>query len=395
MPIARRVLEAVRRYPGVVHADLAGELRRGAESVATIEIVASTRDRDEVAERFAKSSFLERIESSADDRVRARHANGLRVELQLVSPPAAHATTLLLHTGPREHVAALQRLAGGTKLAGRTEEDIYERLGLAFIPPELRDDPDALARANRGAISLVDDTDLRGIVHCHTDWSDGKDDLLAMARAAEELGASYITITDHSAAAHYAGGLDVERLRRQWDAIAEVQEQVGVRLLRGTEADILADGAIDWPDHILEELDVVVASVHSGFKMDEDTMTKRLVRAMRHPAFKVWGHALGRLVERRAPYAVRMEEVLDAIAESRAAIELNGDPYRLDPEPKWIRLARQRGIQFVISTDAHSAAALRHAHFGVIMARRGGLCRDDVLNTRDVRAFMKAVRPAA
>lgn len=395
MPIARRLLEAVRRYPGVEHADLAGELRRGLESVARIEIVASTRDRAAVAERFGKSSFIERVESVTDDRVRVRHGNGLHVDLHLVSPPSSHATALLLHTGPREHVAALARIAAGGKLTGKTEEAIYSRLGLAFVPPELRDDPDAIARADKGEITLLEEGDLRGLVHCHTDWSDGRDDLLAMARAAEDLGAAYITITDHSAAAHYAGGLDVERLQRQWDAIAEVQEQVKVRLLRGTEADILADGALDWPDRILEQLDVVIASVHSGFKMDEDAMTKRLVRAMAHPVFKIWGHALGRLVERRRPYAVRMEEVLDAIAESRTAIELNGDPYRLDPEPKWIRLARRRDIKFVVSTDAHSASALRNAHFGAILARRGGLSRDDVLNTRDVRAFMRAVRPAA
>jgi DNA polymerase (family X) len=391
MPIARRIVEAVRRYPAVAQADLAGELRRGFESVATIEIVASTDDRDSVAARFKKSAFVERVESDTDDRVRVRHANGLLIDLHLVTPKSAHPVAMVLHTGPREHVAALQRIAAGGKLTGKSEEAIYTRLGLPYVPPELRDDPEALTKE----ITLIEETDLRGVCHCHTTYSDGKDDLLSMARAAEELGYAYITITDHSAAAYYAGGLDVDRLMQQWDEIAAVQEKVKIKLLRGTEADVLADGAIDWPDHILEQFDIVIASVHSGFKMDEDTMTARLKRAMRDPIFKVWGHALGRLVERRAPYAVRMEEVLDVVAESNAAIELNGDPYRLDPEPKWIRSARKRGIKFMISTDAHSTGQLRNAHFGVTMARRGGLTREHVLNTRETRAFMKAVRPTS
>lgn len=382
MPIARRIVDAVRRYPGVEHADLAGELRRGFEAVTRIDIVATVDNVEKAADRFVKSAFVERIETHNEDSIAVRHANGLIIELHLTTHH--HAVALLTHTGPSDHVAALQHLG---KLTGRTEEAIYDHLGLRYVPPELRDDPEP------PDVVLLSETDLRGVCHCHTTYSDGKDSLLDMARAAEALGYQYITITDHSAAAYYAGGLDVDRLKKQWDEIAEVQEQVSVTLLRGTEADILGDGAIDWPDEILEQFDVIIASVHSGFKMDEDTMTKRLKRAMQVPVFKIWGHALGRLVERRQPYAVRMEEVLDIVAASPAAIELNGDPYRLDPEPKWIRSARKRGIEFVVSTDAHSTGQLRNAHFGVTMARRGGLSANEVLNTRDARAFMRAVRP--
>jgi DNA polymerase (family X) len=383
MPIARRIVEAVRRYPGVEQADLAGELRRGLEAVSRIEIVATVSDAERVAERFKKSPWLERLEESTDARISARHANGLIVDLHLTTH---HAVSLIRHTGPIEHVAALEERG---KLAGKTEEAVYEKLGLPYIPPEYREDPDALTRD----VQLIEETDLRGVCHCHTTYSDGKDSILEMAQAAEALGYQYITITDHSAAAYYAGGLDEERLLRQWDELEQVQEHVKIKLLRGTEADILTDGAIDWPERILEQFDIVIASVHSGFKMDEDTMTARLKRAMRDPIFKVWGHALGRLVERRAPYAVRMEEVFDVVAESNAAIELNGDPYRLDPEPKWIRSARKRGIKFMISTDAHSTGQLRNAHFGVTMARRGGLTRDDVLNTNEASVFKELVSP--
>jgi DNA polymerase (family 10) len=203
----------------------------------------------------------------------------------------------------------------------------------------------------------------------------------------------YLTITDHSPTAFYANGLSLDRLQRQWEDIDRAQEKVKVRLLRGTESDILADGALDYPDGVLEKLDVIVASVHNRFKMDADQMTRRIVAAMRRPQFKIWGHALGRYVLTRPPFSVHMEEVLDAVAESRAAVEINGDPHRLDMEPRWVRLARQRGIRFVVSTDAHSVNALRNVRWGVDMARRGWLSREDVLNTRDVEEFRAAVRP--
>jgi DNA polymerase (family 10) len=203
----------------------------------------------------------------------------------------------------------------------------------------------------------------------------------------------YLTITDHSPTASYAGGLDPERLRRQWDEIASVQEGVRVRLLRGTECDILKDGALDYPDAVLEQLDVVIASIHNRHRLSPEEMTRRLVRAMRHPRFKVWGHPLGRYVASRPPLECDMDAVLDAVAESRAAIEVNGDPRRLDLPPRWIREARRRGIPFVVSTDAHSVGGLDNLRWGLDMARRGWLTRDRVLNTLDVEAFRRAVRP--
>jgi len=230
-------------------------------------------------------------------------------------------------------------------------------------------------------------------VHCHTHYSDGKNSVEEMARGAEALGMKYMTITDHSPTAFYANGLPLDRLKRQWEDIAKAQEKVKVRLLRGTESDILADGSLDYPDEVLEQLDVIVASVHNRHKMDADQMTRRIVTAMRRPQFKIWGHALGRYVLTRPPFAVHMEKILDAVAESRAAIEINGDPHRLDMEPRWVRMARTRGIRFVVSTDAHSVNALRNVRWGVDMARRGWLTRADVLNTRGVEEFRQAVRP--
>jgi DNA polymerase (family 10) len=216
-----------------------------------------------------------------------------------------------------------------------------------------------------------------------------------MARAAKARGAAFITITDHSKAAFYANGLDVDRLERQWDEIDEVADRVGIRILKGSEADILSDGALDWPDAILERMDVVIASIHNRHKQDEAKMTERLLRAMRHPVFKIWGHPLGRLVTSRPPIAARVEEVLDALAASNGAIEINGDPHRLDLEPRWARAAKARGIPFVLSVDAHSVRELDHAQYAVSIARRAGIRRGDVLNARGPDAFVESVRPVA
>jgi DNA polymerase (family 10) len=273
-----------------------------------------------------------------------------------------------------------------------SEVDVYARASVPFVPPELRDSEQALGRRYD---DLVTESDVRGFVHCHTEYSDGRDSILEMARAAERRGAAYITITDHSQSAFYAGGLTIDRLERQWDEIAEAQQHVGVKILRGIESDILADGSLDYPDSVLERFDVIIASVHGRMRMDEAEMTRRLERAMRLPVFKIWGHALGRLLLRRPPFACQVERVLDAVAESRAAIEVNGDPHRLDLGPDWIRIARERRIPFVLSTDAHATRQLAYVHWSVLMARRGGLRKSEVLNTLETDAFMRAVRPAA
>jgi DNA polymerase (family 10) len=185
----------------------------------------------------------------------------------------------------------------------------------------------------------------------------------------------------------------LDRLQRQWDEIDELQEQVSIKILRGTESDIVAGGGLDYPDAVLEKLDVIVASIHARYRMDSAKMTERITKAMRYPVFKIWGHALGRLLQRRPPFECDVERILDVIAESKAAIEINGDPYRLDLEPRWVREARKRKIKFVISTDAHSVKALTNLKYGVAMARSGWVQRKEVLNTLNPAAFAKAVKP--
>src|SRR6266699_1114120 len=221
----------------------------------------------------------------------------------------------------------------------------------------------------------------------------GRSGIEQMAHAAQSMGMKYITITDHSPTAFYAGGVKIDQLQRQWEEIERVQEQAKIKILKGTESDILADGSLDYPDWILEQFDVIVASIHSRYKMNEDQMTRRVVNAMRQPVFKIWGHALGRKILERPPFDCRVEEILDVIAESRAAIEINGDPHRLDMEPRWLREARKRKIKFVISVDAHSVSAMNNLKYGVGIARRGWVQRKEVLNTLSVKQFQKTVKP--
>jgi DNA polymerase (family 10) len=400
--------EASRKLRGVVAVELAGDLRRRIETMDRLELVVACEDADALPERIQRLPGVSAVERTGPERYRLRRLGGLDAFVRAVRPPEL-AIAWIGATGSDGHVAKLAQRAKRKGLAlddrslrrGRralhvdSETALYERLGLDFVPPELREDAGEVEAAARGRLpeDLVRVEDIQGAVHCHTLYSDGKATVEEMARAAEALGLRYLTITDHSASATYAGGLDVERLERQADEIERVRERVGIRILHGTESDILRDGALDFPQRVLERLDVVIASIHQRHRMDADAMTERVVRAMRNPLFKIWGHALGRYVLSRPPFAVHMDAVLDAVAESRAAIEVNGDPHRLDLAPVWIREARKRGIRFVVSTDAHSTGSLENLRWGVDMARRGWLRRSEVLNTLGAEEFAAAVRP--
>ncbi|MGH7332940.1 MAG: PHP domain-containing protein [Candidatus Rokuibacteriota bacterium] len=402
------LLAYVRAHPAVERAELAGDLRRRTETVSRLELVAAAHEPRAVLEHLAGFPLAAEVLERNADRIVLRLAGGLSLGALLV-PPRAFALALHRLTGSDAHLAKLETTARergivmdttglrrrGRGLVVRSEADVYRHLGLAPIVPELREDAGEVEAAATGTlpVDLITLADIRGMVHCHTTYSDGKDSVEAMARAADALGMQYLTITDHSVTASYARGLALDRLRRQWDDIARVQEKVTVQLLRGTESDILADGSLDYPDAVLEQLDVVIASIHHRHRMDASQMTRRIVTAMRHPCFKIWGHALGRYVLRRPPIDCHVEEILDAMAAARAAVEVNGDPHRLDMEPRWIREARRRGLRFVVSSDAHSVADLSYLRWGVDMARRGWLTRRDVLNTLGPHDFRAAVHP--
>ena len=402
-----RILLHLRAGPELIEADFAGALRRRKETIRQICIVAASNQSRAVLDRFLRFPALAHTDELDESRCLARLAGGLQAELTVVAPED-YIAALHARTGSRRHIAKLQDLARSKAMtlypeasgshAHRpcinSENEIYRRLGLQYIPPEMREDEGEIEIASAGILPQpIELGDIRGMTHCHTVYSDGRNSIEEMALAAEAMGMTYLTITDHSPSAHYARGVGIDRLRAQWDEIERVQQRVKIKLLKGTESDILEDGSLDYPDYVLEQFDIIIASIHSRHRMDSEQMTQRLLRALKLPFFKIWGHPLGRLIGSRPPLDCRMDEVLDAIAESKCAIEVNGDPHRLDLEPDWIRAARIRGIKFIVSTDAHSIGGLGSLHYGVSTARRGWLSRDEVLNSLDAEDFMRAVHP--
>ena len=392
--------------------ELAGSARRWKETVGDLDVVAGSRQPQVLSDALTTFPGVESVVARGDTKTTVHLAGGLSVDLRVV-PPEEYPSLLQHMTGSKEHNVrlrglardqgftlsewGLERLDGGGKVPLASEGDVYRAMGMQFVPPELRQDSGEIEAALQGKlpVDLVELDDVKGMVHVHTTWSDGRAPLDEMARAAEDMGMEYLTITDHSRSAAYAGGLDLDRLKAQWDEMARVQETVKIRLLRGTEADILDSGLLDWPDAVLEQFDVIIASVHSRMKMDAEQMTRRLVRTMEVPVFKIWGHATGRLLLEREPYGLDMEKVLDAAASSRVAVEVNGDPHRLDMEPRHLRMARERGIPIVLATDAHSVAGLQNLPYAVMTARRAWVTRGEVLNTLPAAEFAAKVRPAA
>jgi DNA polymerase (family 10) len=404
-------------------AHIAGALRRGEETLAELEFVVA-RERAAALDRLARLRQVVRVDHATST---AHLSDGIPLVLHSSEPAPGNA--LLFATGSAAHVEALCARAesraftlaapsepraavatvtlpvqrapasalGRPALPARsfaTERDLYAALGMAFVPAELRSGAGEVERAQHDDFSeLVELGDIQGLVHCHTTYSDGKNGVLEMALAAHALGMKYITITDHSPSAHYAGGVSLDQLQRQWDDIADAQARVPIRILRGTESDILIDGRLDYPDDVLERFDIVIASIHARHRLDRTRMTERLVRALSLPVFKIWGHGLGRILGHRPPVDCDVPAVLDALARSRGAIELNADPHRLDLPAAFIPAARERGIPFVISVDAHSTHGFGVLRHGVTQARRGGLSRADVLNTRPADEFAALVRP--
>lgn len=378
---ARSLAGYLRDDPAVLRVEIAGQVRRWCEVVDHLSFAIATIHRDAALDRLRSHGLITSIDSSGDV-VTARLADGMRCELHLAEPQQ-FGWAWIQATGSPEHVAKLRPAPGAE------EADVYRANGLPWLPPEVRDGTDECSGDDFA--DLVTLADVTCAFHCHTTYSDGKDSIEAMARAAGALGMQAITITDHSAAASYAGGIGAEGLRAQHAEIDGLH--LPVKILKGTEADILADGTIDVPMEVLDDLDVVIASVHQRYKLDIDGMTNRLVTAMRQPFFKVWGHALGRLVLRRDPIAVRIDEILDAVAESPAAIEINGDPYRLDLDPINARTAAARGIPFVLSSDAHSTRGIEAVRWAVAMARRARIRKSQVLNTCAPEELAERVRP--
>jgi len=394
---AEPLLEWIGRIDGVDKAEIAGSYRRRKETVGDLDILAAGEDGGAIIERFVEYDEVAEVVSQGKTRSTVTLRSGLNVDLRVI-PKAGWGAAMHYFTGSKAHNIAGRKRAqdrdlklneyglfdGKTRVAGETEEEVYDRIGLPWIAPVLRENRGEIEAAEKGELpELVTLDDLKGDLHCHTDASDGKNTLREMAEAAQESGYEYLAITDHSRSQTQAGGLSEGELEDQIVRIAELNRDFdGFRLLAGCEVDILKDGTLDFPDDLLERLDLVVASVHSYFDLDEEEQTERILIAIENPKVNVIGHPTGRQIGKRKGIALDMERIVKAAADQGCALELNANPIRLDLRDVHCRMAVEHGVKIALSTDAHSTGGLGNIRYGVDQARRGWLSADDILNTR-------------
>ena len=408
---ARALLAAVRAHPDVDRAELAGSVRRHGETIGDADVVAVCRDPRAVASSFANAPGVQSVTGADTASPRLTYVDGARLDLHCVSD-ADYAVALWRATGSEAHVRQVSELlsqrgysldgnivrdARGVAVSISDEQQLYALAGLACIPPEMREAHGEVARAETGEIpELLALSDIRGAIHCHSTWSDGKATIAEMARASRDRGWSYIGITDHSQAAFYAGGLKPDRVLAQHEEIDALNaESPDFRILKGVECDILADGTLDYDQAMLDRFDFVVASVHSRFSMDLTTMTDRVLRALDDPHLTVLGHPTGRLLLSRDAYAIDMHAVIAKAGDVGAAVEINADPQRLDLDWRLIPEALSHGVTLEIGPDAHSTTGLDNMAFGVGIARKGGVEASQVLNAwsaNEVLDFARARR---
>jgi DNA polymerase (family X) len=386
---------------------VAGSFRRRRDTVGDLDILVAARHAKAIGDRFVAYENVVEVVAHGPGRATVILRSGLQVDLRVVSEES-YGAALMYFTGSKAHNIALRGLAidrgwklneyglfeGKRRIAGGTEEGIYKKLGLAFVPPELREDRGEIDLAKKKQLpKLVSLSDIRGDLHVHSNWTDGTVTIAEMAAAAKERGYQYIAVTDHSQHVTVARGLNPARLSRQMDEIDRLNDKLrGITLLKGIEVDILADGSLDLPDKVLSRLDVVVAAVHYKFDLPRQTQTERVVRAMDNPYVSIIAHPTGRLLGQRDPYDIDVERLIAAARERGCYLEINAEPDRLDLIDIHAQAAKSMGVKIAISSDAHSTAALGYMRFGVDQARRGWLEADDVINTRSLAALKKLLK---
>ena len=408
-------LDALKLHPDCLRVEAAGSFRRAKETVHDVDFLAASANPEGLIEYFVNQDWVSRVIARGATKASINLENGLQCDLRVVSNEE-FACALAYFTGSKEHNVAIRGLAlerGYTlneyRLAVKdggeakeppvfeTEEQLYQFLGLDYVPPELREDTGEVEAASEGDLpDLIQLENLRGTFHNHTTASDGHNTLREMAEAAMGHGLQYLGIADHSKSSFQANGLDAKRLRAQVKEIAELNSELKgeghqFRLLAGNEVDILKDGALDFDDELLGELDYVVASVHNAMTLSEKDMTARIIKAVENPDVTMLGHLTGRLLLEREPYAVDVAAVIEACAETRTIIELNCNPWRLDMDWRWWKYAKEKGVKCAINPDAHRTSQLDHLWFGARLARKGWLTSRDVVNTltlHEVETFL-------
>src|SRR6266568_5851343 len=412
---AERIRAALASLPEIVRLEVGGSLRRRRETVKDIDMVASVADdapdeaRHKIMDFFTSQPSIQAITGKGDTKSSVILGSGIAMDLRVVKD-SQFPYTLHHFTGSKEHHIPLRRRALSMNMTindyglfkgkepdlepvpCKSEADIYAALGMAYIEPELREDMGEIEAALHGTLQvLVQESDLRGVLHANSTWSDGQNTIHEMAEACLARGYHYLGITDHSKFAAYAGGLTEENLRRQHEEIDRLNEEFAGRLhiLKGTECDILKDGALDYADDVLAELDFVVASIHSNFNLSPEEQTQRMLRAIANPYVDIIGHPTGRILLGRVGYTLDMEAVIDAAIEHGVCIEINAHPSRLDMDWRLVKRARDRGMKIPIDPDAHIVAGLDVIRYGIAVARKGWLSAADVLNAMEIEALLK------
>ncbi len=412
---AEKLREALRDHEAVIQLSVAGSLRRGREIIKDIDLVASSREPEQVMDYFISLPGVKQVTNHGPTKSSVLLESGVAVDLRVVGdqefPCALHH-----FTGSKEHNVAMRQraIAQGKKLSEwglfeiasgkkktadeegklipcRTEEDIFAALGLKYIPPELRENLGEIEAAEKKEIPrLIEWTQLKGTFHCHTNWSDGKNTLAEMVGEARELGLDYLGIADHSKSSYQANGLSEERLGEQIELIAKLNAQTAdFHVFAGSEVDILKDGRLDYSDDVLARLDYVVASVHNVMNQPEKEMTARVIRAMENEHVTMLGHATGRLLLQREPSKINLEKIIDCAAGTGTWIELNCSTWRMDMDWRWWHRARDKGVKCAINPDAHRISQFAMLRHGVTIARKGWLRREDVVNTMSIEAVKR------
>lgn len=408
---AQPILAVLRAHPAVERAEVAGSLRRWRETAKDLDFVVATRDPQAVMQFFVDMDCVDTATGQGETKSSVLLDCGMGADLRCVTPEQ-FPFTLQHFTGSKEHNTRLRARAkergmrsseyglfpegSETSLDAKTEEDIYRHLGLAYVEPEMREDMGEIEAAEAGALPrLVERADFRGLMHMHTTYSDGKPCLDEYAKWAAANGIEWMGIADHSKTASYAGGLQPDRVRKQWAEIARINKERahdGVRLLRGIESDILADGSLDYDDDILREFEFVVASVHSHFTLTEEEQTARMLKAIEHPCATILGHMTGRLLLRREGYAVNQKTLIDRAAQCGTVVEINANPARLDLDWRLVHYALDRGCLISVGPDAHAIRGLDDVRYGLGIARKGWATKDRVVNCLGADEFLELAR---
>ena len=396
--VAEQVASALRAHGGVERLEVAGSLRRMRETVKDVDILVTSTEPARVIETLTSLPSVTEVIARGDTKVSVRHQDGLQVDLRVVEP-SAFGAALQYFTGSKDHNVRVRELAkrrgltiseygvfeekSGKRVAGETEDEVYAAVGLPWIPPELRENTGEIDAARNGGLpELITADRIRGDLHAHTDWSDGHITLEKLVTAAEDRGYEYIAVSDHSRSDTIAGGLSIDELRAQIQQIRQLQASHRIRILAASECAILADGTMDFPDEVLDELDLVLAAVHSRFKQTREEMTTRIVRALGHPKVHILAHPTGRRLGSRDPYDVDMEAVFAAARQHGKALEINASPERLDLADVHARRAAELGIPIAINTDTHYLNNFDNLALGVAVARRAWIGPSQVLNAR-------------